>query len=33
MLVYQGVIGIKLWSGQDAPPKVMYEALKKAFGL
>lgn len=33
MLVYQGVIGIKLWSGQDADPRVMYDALMKAFGL
>jgi len=33
MLVYQGVIGIKLWSGRDADPKVMYAALMKAFGL
>lgn len=33
MLVYQGAIGFKLWTGLDAPVKVMYDALAKAFGL
>jgi len=33
MLVYQGAIGFKLWTGQDAPVKVMYDALARAFGL
>jgi len=33
MLVYQGAIGFKLWTGRDAPVKVMYEALADAFGL
>ncbi len=32
MLVYQGAIGFKLWTGLDAPVKVMYDALTKAFG-
>lgn len=29
MLVQQGAIGFKLWTGQDAPIDVMYEALEK----
>ena len=33
MLVYQGSIGFKLWTGLDAPVKIMYDALAKAFGL
>ena len=33
MLVYQGAIGFKLWTGQDAPVDVMYKALAEAFGL
>jgi shikimate dehydrogenase len=33
MLVYQGAIGFKLWTGFDAPVKVMYDALARAFGL
>jgi shikimate dehydrogenase len=33
MLVYQGAIGIELWTGRQAPVKVMYDALSKAFGL
>ena len=33
MLVYQGAIGFKLWTGQDAPVEVMYKALSKAFNL
>jgi shikimate dehydrogenase len=31
MLVYQGAIGFKLWTGQEAPVEVMYKALSKAF--
>jgi shikimate 5-dehydrogenase len=30
MLVYQGVIGFQLWTGQDPPEPVMKEALAKA---
>ncbi len=33
MLVYQGAIGFKLWTGLDAPVPVMHAALAKAFGL
>ena len=33
MLVYQGAIGFKLWTGQEAPVDVMYRALAEAFGL
>jgi shikimate dehydrogenase len=33
MLVYQGAIGFKLWTGLDAPVPVMHRALAKAFGL
>ena len=33
MLVYQGAIGFKLWTGLDAPVEAMYKALSKAFGL
>jgi shikimate dehydrogenase len=33
MLVYQGAIGFKLWTGLDAPVDVMYKALAKAFEL
>ena len=33
MLVYQGAIGFKLWTGLDAPMKIMYDALAKAFGF
>jgi shikimate dehydrogenase len=32
MLVNQGVIGIKYWTGVDADPKIMREALEKTFG-
>ena len=32
MLVYQGAIGFKIWTGLDAPVDVMYQALSKAFG-
>lgn len=31
MLVYQGVIGFRMWTGQDAPPAIMKQALRKAF--
>ena len=33
MLVYQGAIGFKLWTGLDAPVEAMYKALSKAFDL
>ena len=33
MLVYQGMIGFRLWTGFDAPVEVMKEALKKALGI
>ena len=33
MLVYQGAIGFKLWTGREAPVAVMYAALAEAFGL
>jgi shikimate dehydrogenase len=33
VLVCQGAIGFKLWAGLNAPVKVMYEALARAFGL
>jgi shikimate dehydrogenase len=33
MLVYQGMIGFKLWTGLDAPVGVMKEALKNALGI
>ena len=33
MLVHQGAIGFKLWTGLDAPVPVMYRALAKAFGI
>ncbi len=33
MLVYQGAIGFKLWTGLEAPVEAMHEALAKAFGL
>jgi shikimate dehydrogenase len=32
MLVSQGVIGIKLWTGVDVEPKVMRKALEEIFG-
>jgi shikimate dehydrogenase len=31
MLVYQGAIGFKMWTGQEAPVAVMHEALSAAF--
>jgi shikimate dehydrogenase len=33
MLVYQGAIGFKMWTGYDAPVDVMHHALAEAFGL
>jgi shikimate dehydrogenase len=33
MLVAQGAIGFKMWTGQDAPEDVMRRALSSAFGL
>ena len=33
MLVYQGAIGFKLWTGLDAPVEAMYRALAKAFNI
>jgi shikimate dehydrogenase len=33
MLVNQGAIGFKIWTGQDAPVEVMHRALRQAFGL
>ena len=32
MLVHQGVIGFKMWTGQEAPVEVMKQALREAFG-
>ena len=31
MLVHQGVIGFRMWTGQDAPESVMKKALLDAF--
>ena len=33
MLVYQGVIGFELWTGEKAPEDVMKQALQAAFGV
>lgn len=33
MLVYQGTIGFKFWTGVDAPVDVMKRALQEAFGV
>jgi shikimate dehydrogenase len=33
MLVYQGVIGFRLWTGLAAPEPVMKDALREALGL
>jgi shikimate dehydrogenase len=33
MLVYQGAIGFKLWTGLEAPVDVMKRALREAMGL
>jgi shikimate dehydrogenase len=32
MLVYQGAIGFKMWTGLDAPLTVMHQALQAVFG-
>lgn len=32
MLVYQGAIAFKMWTGDDAPVEVMREALEEVFG-
>lgn len=32
MLVYQGVIGFELWTGQEAPEPAMKQALREALG-
>ena len=32
MLVNQGVIGVKLWTGIDPDPRVMRAALEEVFG-
>lgn len=31
MLVYQGAIGFKMWTGLEAPVNIMYQALKRVF--
>jgi shikimate dehydrogenase len=33
MLVYQGAIAFKLWTGEDAPVEVMKQALSLEFGF
>lgn len=33
MLVYQGAIGFKMWTGHDAPVEVMRRALADVFGV
>lgn len=33
MLVYQGAIAFKMWTGSDGPVEVMRQALAQAFGL
>jgi shikimate dehydrogenase len=33
MLVYQGVIGFQMWTGENPPEAIMKDALKAAFGL
>lgn len=33
MLVYQGAIGFKIWTGQEAPVNAMRAALEREFGL
>ena len=32
MLVYQGAIAFKMWTGQDAATAVMHQALAAEFG-
>ncbi|MCA9909901.1 MAG: shikimate dehydrogenase, partial [Anaerolineae bacterium] len=33
MLVFQGVIGFQMWTGETPPEAVMRDALKQAFGV
>jgi shikimate dehydrogenase len=33
MLVHQGVIGLRLWTGKEPPPEVMRQALVDALGI
>ncbi|NLJ39013.1 MAG: shikimate dehydrogenase, partial [Candidatus Atribacteria bacterium] len=33
MLVYQGAIAFKLWTGSDAPIEIMKKSLSKEFGI
>jgi shikimate dehydrogenase len=33
MLVYQGVIGFQMWTGETPPEAIMKDALKAAFGV
>jgi shikimate dehydrogenase len=33
MLVHQGAIGFRMWTGVEAPEAVMKEALRRAFDL
>lgn len=33
MLVFQGVIGFEMWTGEKAPEQVMKDALRQAFGV
>ncbi|MDX2141646.1 MAG: shikimate dehydrogenase [Chloroflexota bacterium] len=33
MLVYQGVIGFQMWTGENPPEAIMKDALKAAFGV
>jgi shikimate dehydrogenase len=33
MLVNQGAIGFKIWTGHDAPVEVMHQALREAFHI
>jgi len=32
MLLYQGMLSFKLWTGENAPQKIMWEALQKDLG-
>ena len=32
MLVYQGAIGFKMWTGLEPPVEVMHRALAEVFG-
>jgi shikimate dehydrogenase len=33
MLVYQGVLGFRMWTGEDPPEEVMKQALAQALGI